>query len=118
MLEAKPKAHYNPPMRAARQQVLGLIVIAILVLAVLLEGLFPGPPRSEDLRARLRQRNEERGAGYLHRVLHRLDPKAAAAIHANDVPKLIRAVEVCLSARERMTEMWKRGRDPLTGYRV
>ena len=33
-------AHYNSAMRAARQQVLGLIVIAILILAVLLARLF------------------------------------------------------------------------------
>jgi tRNA dimethylallyltransferase len=89
-----------------------------LYLRALLEGLFPGPPRSEELRARLRELDKEKGAGHLHRVLQRLDPAAARAIHANDAPKLIRAIEVCLSARERMTELWKRGRDPLTGYRL
>ncbi len=89
-----------------------------LYLRALLEGLFPGPPRSEELRARLRELDKEKGAGHLHRVLQRLDPAAAKTIHANDVPKLIRAIEVCLSSRERMTELWKRGRDPLTGYRI
>jgi tRNA dimethylallyltransferase len=89
-----------------------------LYLRALLEGLFEGPPRSEELRLRLRKREHERGAGYLHRMLRRLDPDAAAAIHAHDTPKLIRAIEVCLSTRQRMTELWKRGRDPLRGYRV
>ena len=89
-----------------------------LYLRALLEGLFAGPPRSEELRERLRAREREKGAGYLHRLLRRLDPEAADAIHANDTPKLIRAVEVCVSARERMTDLWKRGRDPLRGYRV
>lgn len=90
-----------------------------LYLRALLEGLFPGPQRSEDLRARLRERAAERGSPYLHRILARLDPAAAANIHANDAPKLIRAIEVCLTSRSRMSELWQqRGRDPLRGYRV
>jgi tRNA dimethylallyltransferase len=89
-----------------------------LYLRALLDGLFPGPQRSEELRKRLRQRVEQNGAGYLHRVLRRLDSAAAANIHANDIPKLIRAIEVCLASRQKMTEMWKQGREPLTGFRI
>lgn len=89
-----------------------------LYLRALLEGLSPGPQRSEELRERLRERAEKKGASYLHRVLRRLDRDAAAAIHANDLPKLIRAIEVCLASRQKMTEMWKQGRDPLRGFRI
>lgn len=89
-----------------------------LYLRALLEGLFAGPARSEELRARLRDRAAERGAEYLHKLLQRLDPAAARAIHANDVPKVIRALEVGLSARRPMTEMWRQGRDPLRGFRI
>jgi len=89
-----------------------------LYLRALLDGLFPGPQRFEELRERLRQRVEQNGAGYLHRVLRRLDSEAAEKIHANDIPKLIRAIEVCLASRQKMTEMWKQGRDPLTGFRI
>jgi tRNA dimethylallyltransferase len=89
-----------------------------LYLRALLDGLFPGPKRSEELRERLRRRAEQDGADYLHGVLLRLDPDAARKIHANDIPKLIRAIEICLASRQRMTEMWKQGRDPLTGFRI
>ena len=89
-----------------------------LYLRALLEGLFAGPARSEELRARLRERAAERGAEYLHKLLQRLDPAAARSIHANDVPKVIRALEVSLSARQPMTEMWRQGRDPLRGFRI
>jgi tRNA dimethylallyltransferase len=89
-----------------------------LYLRALLEGLFAGPPRSEELRQRLREQAADHGAGYLHRVLQRLDPAAAQAIHANDVPKVIRAVEVSISSRRPMTELWGEGRDPLRGFRI
>jgi tRNA dimethylallyltransferase len=89
-----------------------------LYLRALLDGLFAGPQRSKELRERLRQRVEKNRADYLHRILRRLDPDAAAKIHANDIPKLIRAIEVCLASRQKMSEMWKQGRDPLTGFRI
>ena len=89
-----------------------------LYLRALLEGLFPGPQRSEELRERLRTHAARKSPGYLHRVLKHLDPAAAAGIHENDTPKLIRAIEVCLSARAKMTDMWKEGRQPLQGFRI
>jgi tRNA dimethylallyltransferase len=89
-----------------------------LYLRALLEGLFPAHPRSEDLRSRLRQRAEERGPAYLHRLLRRLDPSAAANIHENDVAKMIRALEVSIESGRPMTELWREGRDPLQGFRV
>ena len=89
-----------------------------LYLRAFLEGLFPGPTRSEDLRERLRERATQRGSGYLHRILARVDARAASAIHENDEPKLIRAIEVCLAARRTMTEMWQQGREPLMGFRI
>jgi tRNA dimethylallyltransferase len=89
-----------------------------LYLRALLEGLFAGPQRSEELRQRLRERAEERGSGYLHRMLGRLDSAAAAKIHANDTPKLLRAIEVCLASRTKMSELWKQGRNPLRGFRI
>jgi tRNA dimethylallyltransferase len=51
-------------------------------------------------------------------VLQRLDPQAAALIHANDMPKLIRSIEVTLAGRQPQTEQWQAGRDALRGYRV
>jgi tRNA dimethylallyltransferase len=88
-----------------------------LYLRALIDGLFPAPPRSEEVRERLRSRHSRR-AGWLHRILTRLDPEAARLIHANDTPKLVRAIEVCLAARQPITQAWQAGRDALKGYRV
>ena len=89
-----------------------------LYLRALLEGLFAGPERSEQLRTHLRQRATERGSEYLHRMLARLDAATAENIHPNDTPKLIRAIEVCLASRQKMSDLWQKGRDPLVGFRV
>ncbi|MDP9267572.1 MAG: tRNA (adenosine(37)-N6)-dimethylallyltransferase MiaA [Acidobacteriota bacterium] len=91
-----------------------------LYLRALLDGLFAGPPRSEELRARLRAdaQDKDKGPQHLHQMLARLDPGAAGQIHKNDVPKLIRAIEVALTAGRPMTELWQAGREPLRGFRI
>jgi tRNA dimethylallyltransferase len=92
-----------------------------LYLRALTEGLFAGPQRDEDLRDRLRSSADRRGNAWLHRLLSRLDPKSAARIHANDTPKLIRAIEVCLAARRPLSAVLgndAEARDALTGFRL
>ncbi len=89
-----------------------------LYLRALLRGLFAGPRRSEELRSRLRRSIERHGEAWLPGLLTRLDAQAAARIHANDTPKLIRAIEVSLEARMPITQAWQGGTEPLTGYRV
>lgn len=87
-----------------------------LYLRALTDGLFAGPERQEDLRRRLRLAGEKHGGTWLHRMLARFDPASAARIHANDIPKIIRAIEVCVAARRPLSEVM--ARDPLTGFRL
>ena len=89
-----------------------------LYLRALFMGLFDGPPRSEELRRRLRALAERRGREFLHRLLERLDPPAAARIEAQDAQKAVRALEVCILARTPISAMQARGRRGLEGYRV
>ena len=89
-----------------------------LYLRALVEGLFPAPKQQPELRERLRATAAKRGAAYLHRILARLDGVAAKAIHSNDVPKVVRAIEVSLAAKEPLTTQWEKGRDALMGYRI
>jgi len=84
-------------------------------LRALFEGLFPGPARDTALRQRLAAR-ERRRCGSLHRLLRRFDTAAAVRIHPHDVPKVMRALEVCLLARRPVTEMFREGRDRLVGF--
>lgn len=89
-----------------------------LYLRALLHGLAPAPPRDEALRERLRALAARRGSGALHRLLCRFDPAAAASIHANDLPKLVRSLEVAMLARQPQTAQWSAGREPLHGFRT
>jgi tRNA dimethylallyltransferase len=122
---------YSRQARDAMRQIAGRGRLPIvtggtgLYLRALTEGLFAGPERQPELRARLERglaRSLVRGSdSWLHRLLNRLDPASAARIHANDTPKLLRAIEVCLSARKRLSAVLgdkELARDPLTGFRL
>lgn len=77
----------------------------------LLWGLMEAPPRDPDLRRRLREEYDKRGADAIHARLARLDPEAAEKIHPNDVQRLVRALEVCRLTGEPFSE----GQDQFEG---
>ncbi len=89
-----------------------------LYLKALIDGLFAGPQRSESLRERLKLSDKKHGRGWLYKILMRLDQKPAERIHPNDKPKLIRALEVCIAARQPMSHAWEQGREALKGFRI
>lgn len=110
---------YSRLARAAVKDIAGRGKLPIVVggtgfyLRALLDGLFPGPARNDDLRARLMRR-----PGSLHKLLHRFDAAAAARIHENDTNRLIRALEVCLLARRPISSLHAEGTEPLAGFRI
>jgi tRNA dimethylallyltransferase len=60
----------------------------------LTRGLFPGPGRHAELRARLERIADRRGLPWLHRLLRRVDPASATRIQPRDLKRMIRALEV------------------------
>jgi tRNA dimethylallyltransferase len=88
-----------------------------LYLRALIEGLFAGPARSLHWRNRLEMIAEKRGRPYLHRLLQRLDPEAAARIAERDKPKVIRAIEVRLETGKPLSQhLDEKPREPITGF--
>jgi tRNA dimethylallyltransferase len=114
---------YAREARAVLRQIAARRRIPIVVggtgfyLRALLDGLSHGPSRNPALRQRLERREQKRPLS-LYRILARLDRTAASHIHANDTKKIIRALEVRLLEGRPISELFARGRDPLTGFRA
>jgi tRNA dimethylallyltransferase len=90
-----------------------------LYLRALTEGLFAGPARSIQWRARFESLAERHGRAYLHRLLQRLDPIAAGRIMPRDTPKIIRALEVRMETGKTLSEhLALEPRQPLAGFEI
>jgi tRNA dimethylallyltransferase len=76
-----------------------------LYLRALLRGVAVAPRRVPRLRERLRALAGRRGLPFVHRMLHRLDPAAAAALPRNDRQRIVRALEVRLATGRSLTEI-------------
>ena len=90
-----------------------------LYLRALTEGLFAGPERREEFAGAAAAERRSMEGGVAAPSAGELDAATAERIHANDTPKLIRAIEVCVAARRRcrlFSETMER--DPLTGFRL
>jgi tRNA dimethylallyltransferase len=82
-------------------------------LAALLEGWsIPELPPNEALRAELEVRAAQDGGADLYAQLQTLDPVAAVTIHATNIRRVIRALEVCLSTGQPFSQL--RQREELT----
>ncbi len=64
---------------------------------------FASPQTDENLRRRLNELRERRGAEHLHAVLSRLDPQSALDLYPRDWPRVQRAIEVRLQTGELMS---------------
>lgn len=69
-------------------------------LRTLLQPLFDSPKTDARLRERLRELGGRKGAAFLHRMLTRIDPNAAAKLFPRDAVRVIRALEFCFQTGE------------------
>ena len=83
----------------------------------LIEGLFDGPGRSEEIRSRLRRIAERKGPPYLYARLRRFDPEAAARIAPADIARTVRACEIYFLSGKTMTWWQRQPRDALQDFR-
>jgi tRNA dimethylallyltransferase len=86
-------------------------------LRALIEGLFEGPSRNEELRARMRKIVKHKGPEILHRALRKVDPQCASRIAEADAERVIRAYEVYLATGKSMSWWQQQPRDAFKGYR-
>jgi len=81
-----------------------------LYMQVLLDGIFKGPKKNERLRQELEKEAQVKGNQVLYQRLQEIDPRAAAKIHPHDRRRIIRALEVSLTASEPISELQKNRR--------
>jgi tRNA dimethylallyltransferase len=78
-----------------------------LYMQILLDGIFEGKGKNEDLRQELKRTAEAKGVAFLYKKLVKVDPSAAAKMHANDERRIIRALEVYESAKQPISTLQK-----------
>ncbi len=84
-----------------------------LYIRSLTSGLFEGPGADESLREELKEEERRHGKGYLYNKLKSLDPEAAGKIEANDLRRIVRALEISLKAEKGISEIQKESTQPL-----
>ena len=72
--------------------------------ALLYDIDFTGTAQDDTYRAELENLAKEKGAAYLHNMLRKVDPKSAEDIHANNVKRVIRALEYYRQTGQKMSE--------------
>lgn len=88
-----------------------------LYLRALLQGMFDGPSREDEIRKRLKMISSKKGTAFLHKWLSSRDPRAAGQIKPSDEVRLIRALEVRIVTGSTISSM--RGQEEtLSGYRI
>ncbi|MCX7724269.1 MAG: tRNA (adenosine(37)-N6)-dimethylallyltransferase MiaA [Thermodesulfovibrio sp.] len=83
-----------------------------LYLRAMTEGIFEGPDADWQLRKLLLDR-ERKNPGSLYNLLKEVDPTKAESIYPSDLRRILRALEVYLKEKERISELQKRLTRPL-----
>jgi tRNA dimethylallyltransferase len=81
-----------------------------LYMSILVDGIFKEKPSHPRTRALLYRQAQQRGSGYLHGQLQKIDPEAALKIHPHDTRRIVRALEVFKSTGRPISELQKQRR--------
>lgn len=89
-----------------------------LYITSLLNGLGFAPEKGDpSVRANLEQRAAAEGKESLYRELKEIDPEYAATVHPNNLPRVIRALELYRNTGRRMSEQRREARNTRPPYR-
>ena len=84
--------------------------------SVLYDVQFEEDASSEELRKELEQEADVLGAEKMHERLRALDPDAAEAIHPNNIKRVVRALEYCLSTGRKISVHNREQRERTSPY--
>ncbi len=117
-------AHYARDAAARVREITSRGRVPVLVggtgfyFRALVDGLFEGPGRDDEVRRRLHGTAARRGVEYLHRVLERIDPASARRIMPRDEKRIVRALEVWMLTGRTLSDHFAETRSPLPEYDV
>ncbi len=83
-----------------------------LYIKAVTRGIFSGPSADWTLRDELLSA-EQAEKGYLFAYIQEIDPEASKKIDRNDIRRIVRAIEVCLKSREKISLLQKRFTRPI-----
>lgn len=78
----------------------------------LMNPFFESPKTDEALRERIKRIKEKKGAEHLHKLLQKVDPKAAEKLFPRDYVRTSRALEVFFQTGRRMSEVQPQRAEP------
>lgn len=81
-------------------------------LRTLRQPFFEGPKTDENLRQRLKEIKEEKGAEYLHKILKRVDKISAEKLFPRDYIRVMRALEVFFQTGKSIAELQPNRAEP------
>ena len=84
--------------------------------AVLYDIDFTENKEDTSIRTALERTAREKGAEYLHQMLKEVDPQSAAQIHANNVKRVVRALEYYMQTGQKISEHNERERGRESAY--
>jgi tRNA dimethylallyltransferase len=102
----------------ARSRVPLLVGGTMLYFKALQHGLADLPEADSGIRRQLHDRLESEGLPALYGELLRIDPVSAQRIHANDPPRILRALEVFMAAGEPMSSIFARSEGSRMPFRA
>jgi len=106
-------ARYNDLALKAIKEIHGRKRVPVIVggsgmyMQVLLDGIFNGGVKNESLRKDLKDQARQYGNQVLYDRLKEEDPQAAQKIHPNDVRRVIRALEICMTEKVPISQLQK-----------
>lgn len=88
-----------------------------LYITSLLSGMAFAPEKTDPaIRARLQARTDTEGGAALYAELQRIDPDYAAQVHPNNLPRVIRALELFEATSRRMSDQRREARPAEAPY--
>ena len=84
--------------------------------AVLYDIDFTEHKEDTSIRTALERTAQEKGAEYLHQMLREVDPQSASQIHANNIKRVVRALEFFMQTGQKISEHNERERGRESAY--